>query len=178
METLAFNPAHQRQDPYMSSTYQGIGSQISTNHTNNLGILNAESYDDGRMSMSAQEARELRLKHQAETNMPFGVTEALGSRMDLEMRTDSDEFEKGTRSRRKHKIETQNAEDEEEARKKARGRPRVDTKDETAADVSCPVCCNFYVHFMLCSVSSVCILLFGRREFQLLHHVSLCAGIF
>jgi hypothetical protein len=63
--------------------------------------------------------------------LQFGMIE----RQD-EVRTDSDELEKGSRRRKKHKIEHQNQDDEEEARKKARGRPRVDTKDETAADVS------------------------------------------
>lgn len=54
--------------------------------------------------------------------------------MDSEMRTDSDEVEKVSKRKKRTKAEPQHEEDEEEARKKARGRPRVDTKDETAAD--------------------------------------------
>ncbi len=61
--------------------------------------------------------------------MPLGVTEVRGG-------TDSDEFDKVPKGRRKRKIESVNGDDDEEARKKARGRPRVDPKDETAADVS------------------------------------------
>jgi hypothetical protein len=59
-----------------------------------------------------------------------------GMGIDLEVRANSEEFEKGTKRKKKRGSESQNEEDEDEARKKARGRPRVDTKDETAADVS------------------------------------------
>jgi hypothetical protein len=131
METLTFNPAHAgRHHSYMGPTYQGIGSQISQNYAQSLGILNAESYDDGR---AQQRSREMRSKQTAPPDplLQFGMIE----RQD-EGRTDSDELEKSSRRRKKHKIEHQNQDDEEEARKKARGRPRVDTKDETAADVS------------------------------------------
>lgn len=131
METLTFNPAQAgRHHSYLGPTYQGIGSQISQNYAQSLGILNAESYDDGQ---AQQRSREMRSKQTAPPDplLQFGMIE----RAD-EVRTDSDELEKGTRRRKKHKIDNQNQDDEEEARKKARGRPRVDTKDETAADVS------------------------------------------
>jgi hypothetical protein len=134
METLTFNPAHAGgQHSYMGPNYQGIGSQISQNYAQTLGILNAESYDDGR---AQQRSREMRLKQTTAPDplMQFGMIEA-PIRSDLE-RTDSDDLEKGSRRRKKHKIDHQNEDDDEEARKKARGRPRVDTKDETAADVS------------------------------------------
>jgi hypothetical protein len=132
METLAFNPAQSgRQHPYMGAGYKGIGSQISQNYAQTLGILSAESYDDGR---ALQRSRDMRLKQMTAPDplMQFGIAEAPPN----EMRTDSDEMEKVPRRRKKHKIDSQNEDDEEEARKKARGRPRVDTKDETAADVS------------------------------------------
>jgi hypothetical protein len=131
METLTFNPAQAgRHHSYMGHTYQGIGSQISQNYAQSLGILNAESYDDGQ---AQQRSREMRSKQTAPPDplLQFGMIE----RQD-EVRTDSDELEKGSRRWKKHKIEHQNQDEEEEARKKARGRPRVDTKDETAADVS------------------------------------------
>lgn len=131
METLTFNPAQAgRHHSYMGPAYQGIGSQISQNYAQSLGILNAESYDDGQ---AQQRSREMRSKQTAPPDplLQFGMIE----RAD-EVRTDSDELEKGSRRRKKHKIDHQNQDDEEEARKKARGRPRVDTKDETAADVS------------------------------------------
>jgi hypothetical protein len=130
METLAFSPAQNgRQSPFLTAGYKGIGSQISQNYAQSLGILSAESYDDGR---AVQHSRTMRLKPMTAPDplMQFGITEA------PEMRTDSDEMEKTSRRRKKHKIDFQHEDDEEEARKKARGRPRVDTKDETAADVS------------------------------------------
>lgn len=130
METLTFNPAQTgRQHSYMGSTYQGIGSQIPQNYAQSLGILNAESYDDGR---AQQRSREMRPKQTAPPDplLQFGMMEA------PEVRTDSDELDKGSRRRKKHRIDPQVEDDDEEARKKARGRPRVDTKDETAADVS------------------------------------------
>lgn len=133
METLSFDPGQVGQHAYMRPGYHSIGSQISTNFANNLGILNAESYDDGRLSISTQEAR---LRNQHYQVLPFGMTDTPELRLDLEMRTNSDDYERGVTRRKKHKIDSQNADEEEEARKKARGRPRVDTKDETAADVS------------------------------------------
>ena len=137
METLTFNPAQAgRQNSYMGSSYQGIGSQISQNYAQSLGILNAESYDDGR---AQQRSREMRLKQTTAPDalMQFGMMET------PEVRTDSDELDKGSRRRKKHKIDNLIEDDDEEARKKARGRPRVDTKDETAADVS-------YIYLLIC----------------------------
>lgn len=134
METLAYGRGHQ--SPYMNAGYHGIGAQISSNFANanahgDLGILSAESYDDGRLAMSTRDARKSKVVEGGIGGvMPFGV-------QDGEARTDSDEFEKGTKgSRRRKRAEVVNVDEEEEARKKARGRPRVDTKDETAADVS------------------------------------------
>ena len=136
METLAYNPTPAgRQLPYMNPGFHGIGSQISQNYANSLGILNAETYDDGRGVLRAREASELRLKH-SEPTMPFGITSGPKITLDPELRTDSEEVDAGSRRRKKPRIENQSGDDEEEARKKARGRPRVDTKDETAADVS------------------------------------------
>lgn len=122
METLSFNPGYH------------VASQMSQNFGNHsLGILNAESYDDGRLSITTQEAR---VRNQHDQVLPFGIANTPELRLDLDMRTNSDDYEKGAKRRKKHKIDTQNANEDEEARKKARGRPRVDTKDETAADVS------------------------------------------
>ena len=136
METLAFSPSPTgRQLPYMNSGFHGIGSQISQNYASSLGILNAESYDDGRGALRSREASEMRLKHN-EPVMPFGITSGPKIALDPELRTDSEELDTGSRRRKKPRIENHSGDDEEEARKKARGRPRVDTKDETAADVS------------------------------------------
>jgi hypothetical protein len=132
MEALGFNQAHSRQNPYMSAGYHGIGAQISANYASTLGILNAESYDDGRGTIREQS----RLHQMSNNTIPFGMVESDGMEMDLEVRANNEEFEKGTKRKKKRGSEAQNEEDEDEARKKARGRPRVDTKDETAADVS------------------------------------------
>ena len=136
MEALAYNPSSTgRQLPYMGQAYQGIGSQISQNYANSLGILNAESYDDGRGALRAREASEMRLKHN-EPMMPFGITSGPKITLDPELRADSEEPDAGSRRRKKPRLEAHSGDDDEEARKKSRGRPRVDTKDETAADVS------------------------------------------
>lgn len=135
MESLAFNPTPAgRLMPYMNPGFHGIGSQISQNYANSLGILNAETYDDGRGAVRAREASEMRLKHN-EPTMPFGITSGPKITLDPELRTDSEELDAGSRRRKKPRIENHSGDDDEEARKKARGRPRVDTKDETAADV-------------------------------------------
>jgi hypothetical protein len=100
-----------------------------------LGILNAESYDDVRGALRAREASEMRLKHN-ESTMPFGIVSGPKIAPDIDLRTDSDEPDTGSRRRKRPRIETHGGEDEE-AGKKARGRPRVEPKDENAADVSC-----------------------------------------
>ncbi|PVH83193.1 hypothetical protein DL98DRAFT_413685 [Cadophora sp. DSE1049] len=140
METLTYNPAQQSHS-FMNGVYSNHGGSVPTSQGHmsssnysgtlgNLGILNAESYDDGRLAMSL---REKRPKGRTDQVMPFGVTEASGDSHD-------EEGEKtGKRSSRRKRTATEQTsskeiDDEEEARKKARGRPRVDTKDETAAD--------------------------------------------
>ncbi|KAG0649635.1 hypothetical protein D0Z07_3661 [Hyphodiscus hymeniophilus] len=134
METLAFNPtAASGQMPYMNQAYRGIGSQISQNYANSLGILNAESYDDARGALRAREASDMRLKHN-EPTMPFGITSGPKITLDSESRVDSEDVDAGSRRRKKPRIETHSGDDDDEARKKSRGRPRVDPKDETPAD--------------------------------------------
>ncbi|KAH7380927.1 hypothetical protein BKA64DRAFT_647765 [Cadophora sp. MPI-SDFR-AT-0126] len=143
METLTYNPAQQSHS-FMNGVYSHHGnrlggsiptsqSHMSSNYSGtlgNLGILNAESYDDGRLAMSLGEKRQ---NGRTDQVIPFGVTEASGESHD-------EEGEKsGKRTSRRKRTATEQAsskeiDDEEEARKKARGRPRVDTKDETAAD--------------------------------------------
>jgi hypothetical protein len=127
METLAFNPSQAaRHNPYMDSAFRGIGSEISRNYANNLGILNAESYSEN-LSSRGFDAR----KQNPEPTLSFGLVQ-----MDHDSREDTEELDLGTRRRKKPRIEPQSGDDDEESRKKSRGRPRVDTKDETAADVS------------------------------------------
>lgn len=123
MEALAFNPDQaSKQRALMDSAFRGIGSEISANYVNNLGILNAESYSDMPL-------RTFDTGNQAsQQELPMGYVHE--SREDIE--------EPDTRSRRskRPRVEAQKSDDDEESRKKSRGRPRVDTKDETAADVS------------------------------------------
>jgi len=135
METLSFNPAlGHRPNPYMPAGYHGIGNQISQHYANSLGILNAESYDDGRSTLRERDAENMRVRMRNEKTMPFGV-ERRGQQIGLEdVGVGSEEDRSGKGRRKKRKDDS--ADEEEEARKKARGRPRVDTKDETAADVS------------------------------------------
>ncbi len=137
-------------NPYITSGFYGLGSNINAASPTDLGILNSETYDDGRLDMSAQHARDgySRAKVQQEGMMPLGVTEVRGG-------TDSDEFEKVAKGRRKRKIESVNGDDDEEAGKRARGRPRVDPKDETAADVGFPFFHIFIFIFSLVPFHSI-----------------------
>jgi len=141
MEPLSYTqapgayPSRSNGSHYHATTYHHIGAQAPQNYANNLGILNAESYDDGQHALNAQEKAEMRMKHQ--TELPFGITGHPSVRLDEERRSESDEQDRATKRRRRHKADdAQLVDEDEEARKKARGRPRVDTKDETAADVS------------------------------------------
>ena len=143
-------------NPYMNTEYRGMGSRISTNN-NELEILNAESYDDGNHPMNPITLLGARnMKSGSPRELPFGIQDQPS--ITLDTKTDSDDVEKEKTSRKKtskkHKMEnSQLADEEDEARKKARGRPRVDTKDETAADVSL----NILMPFCLISTALLCL---------------------
>lgn len=133
-------------NPFFDHSFRGIGAEISRNYANNLGILNAETYHAEGTSSNASSSKGPNKRNKAKpagetNNMVFGFTG--------EMRLDSEELEskngneygepETTRRKKRPRIENHNAgsaDEDEDARKKARGRPRVDTKDETAADVS------------------------------------------
>ena len=133
METLAFNPSQAaRHHPYMDSAIRGIVSEISRNYANNLGILNAESYPENLPSRGFDEGKQN--SEPGEPTLSFGLVPR--PHRDPDSREDTEEPDMGTRRRKKPRIEVHSGDDDEEARKKSRGRPRVDTKDETAADVS------------------------------------------
>lgn len=135
MDNFLYDPSlRQRQDSYMSGGYHGTGSQIPQNYMNGLGILNAESYDDGRSTARERDAQELRAKMRNDKTMPFGLDHP-GQRTRTAKQAAGSEEEVVGKGRKKKRNED-SADDEDEARKKARGRPRVDAKDETAADVS------------------------------------------
>lgn len=131
METLSFNPGQMRQHSYMSSDFP-VNNHLPRNYSDNLGILNAETFND-----SFGRSRENKRTTSQDQVLPFGLEDTPELGLDVDKpKTASDENEKRPRRSRKHKIDHDNVDEEEEARKKARGRPRVDTKDETAADVS------------------------------------------
>lgn len=144
METLAFNhpiSSHGRQ--YGFHTNQGAGIGPRGYYGDDLGILSAESYDDGTGMLRAQLESEARMRmREQEPMMPFGITDAPRVMMDEEVLMEVLEVESGGRKKRKmkHKAPVVDAdeieEEDDDARKKARGRPRVDTKDETPAEVS------------------------------------------
>lgn len=128
METLAFNPSlASRNNPYMDTAFRGIGSEISRNYANNMGILNAESYPDVLSTRDYDER-----KKNSEPTLSFGMIPR--PQRDPDSREDTEELDTGARRRKKPRTEVHSGDDDEA--KKSRGRPRVDTKDETAADVS------------------------------------------
>ncbi|KAB8302350.1 hypothetical protein EYC80_005779 [Monilinia laxa] len=126
MENPVFNPTEQIQrNAYMNHPFQPT-------YPSNLGILNAERYDDGRSSIGSHDPNMMSMKAQMQNPMPFGMLEKTED--STETRPPSEEPGHGKKRRKRVRDESPSFEDDEEARKKARGRPRVDTKDETAAD--------------------------------------------
>jgi len=121
----------------MDSAFRGIGREISRNYADNLGILNAESYSDHvrfdgrpRTEGPATLAFGMIPHQQGDDDGRENDERENGERGDGH----GDGIERGGRRRKRARIERVSDDDEE--KKKARGRPRVDTKDETAADVS------------------------------------------
>jgi hypothetical protein len=134
LDALAFNSPPRmgrQQHPYLTQAFEGLGSQLAMANSNGLGILNAESYDDGRGATA--ERRKTKSKHV----LPFGMTDHPHIRLDRKLSLDDDQHDSSPR-RKKPRIEKPSPEDEEEVKGKNRGRPRVNPKDETAADVSVP----------------------------------------
>jgi hypothetical protein len=130
-------------NPYMDSAFRGVGNQISRSYVNNLGILDAETYNNG--SVDRISGRESPKKSNG-PEMPFGLVDAQPPRADPDIELSEDtmeipEPETGTKKKKKRRAEVVSG-DDEDGKKKSRGRPRVDTKDETAADVS--LCDNQY----------------------------------
>jgi hypothetical protein len=124
LDALGFNAAPQTYD-----TYGTLESQLAMAHTDNLRILNAESYDDGR-GATRDNRRTSRSKQPV---LPFGIADHPRIRLDPPI--DDEEHESAPR-RKKAKIENGSQDGEEGSKGKTRGRPRVNPKDETAADVS------------------------------------------
>lgn len=101
---------------------------------NAMGILSSEQYDDRAASQRS-------VRRQQEPMIPlFGLVqeqkEVVPGRKTAQVHKSQDaEHGVGERRRKKQKLSSEDEGDEDAARK-ARGRPRLDTKDETAADVS------------------------------------------
>ena len=135
MGTMSFNSLlGQPGQQHGHGVYDGIRGQLSQD----IGILSAETYDDGSGNSRSKDTTGTRRKFQNE--MPFGMVngEVFGEE-------GSEEHDSNRRSRKKHRVDS----DDDEARKKTRGRPRVDTRDETAADVGAVItrsssCANSY----------------------------------
>ncbi|QSZ35548.1 hypothetical protein DSL72_008418 [Monilinia vaccinii-corymbosi] len=126
MENLVFNPTEQAQkSAYMNHPFQPT-------YPSNLRILSAERYDDGRGSIGSHDPNMLSMKGQMENQMPFGMLEKNGG--SSETSPPSEEPGHGKKRRKRVRDGPPGLDDDEEARKKARGRPRVDSKDETPAD--------------------------------------------
>ncbi|KAM0141438.1 hypothetical protein ACHAP3_002302 [Botrytis cinerea] len=129
MHALAFNSTEQ--------TSQGtfVNHPFQSSYSNNLGILNAEKYDDGRGSIRSHNPGLMGMEDQMTNQIPFGIVEKHGDSSDTRPQSEEPEQEQGKKRRKRVRKESSNLDDDDdEARKKARGRPRVDTKDETAAD--------------------------------------------
>jgi hypothetical protein len=134
LDALAFNsaPHAATQHSYLSDApYTSISSELAMAHAGNLGILDAESYDDGR-GLTRNQRRQNKSN---KPELPFGIAEH--PHITLDQPLDSGEHEAGPR-RKKAKTENGNGnqDGEEGSKGKTRGRPRVSPKDETAADVS------------------------------------------
>jgi hypothetical protein len=101
---------------------------------NAMGILSSEQYDDRGASRRS-------VRRQQEPMIPlFGLVEQQKEVVPVRKtgqanKSHDAENGAGERRRKKQKLSSED-EGDEDAAKKARGRPRLDTKDETAADVS------------------------------------------
>ena len=139
MATLAFgSTTGNGRNPYMDSAFRGgSGSQISRNYPNNLGILNAETYNSGLLERNSSNGDSR--KQSNDPTMPFGLVDAPLPRLEHDAEPSEDtmevpEPEPGSERKKKRRVEAISG-DDDDGKKKSRGRPRVDTKDETAADV-------------------------------------------
>lgn len=96
-------------------------------HTSNLEILNAESYDDSPVIYKDE-----RPKHKM---LPFGINEQQQVRQDPPLSTVAEGNDSGPRCK-KPRIENRRSDGIEEVKGKARGGPTIDDKDEATTDVS------------------------------------------
>jgi len=105
---------------------------------NAMAILSSEQYDDpsaSRRSVRRQQEPIISLFGLVEQKEEVPVRKTNQARQSHDVENSA-----GERRRKKQKVSSED-EGEDDAAKKARGRPRLDTKDETAADVS-------YIYFL------------------------------
>ncbi|RFU36312.1 hypothetical protein B7463_g44, partial [Scytalidium lignicola] len=121
-----FNISSSERNSYTDGTYQGIGA-MSASYSNPLSVLSMESYDDGRAALVAREQHESRLRESAVASFPFGISSHPDNKA-------NEKPESKPVQKKKRKTDHSNGEEDQEGSKKIRGRPRVDTQDETAAD--------------------------------------------
>jgi hypothetical protein len=137
MTTMFGSTSGNTHNPYLDSAFRGVGTQLSRNYVNNLGILSAETYNNGSVERSTAHEPP---KQASDPEMPFGLVDGHLSRQDPEVEVSEDTMEvpelepAGKKKKKKRRVDNISG-DEEDGKKKSRGRPRVDTKDETAADV-------------------------------------------
>jgi hypothetical protein len=129
---------------------------------NTMAVLSSEQYDDRGASRRS-------VRRQQEPMIPFGLVEqpqlkeVVPVRKTNQARQSHDaENSAGERRRKKQKLSSED-EGEDDAAKKARGRPRLDTKDETAADVSFIYFSNFLVFKWSFSSSNILLLLLNTE---------------
>jgi hypothetical protein len=151
--------------------YQICNAGEGPNILDQMEILNAETYDAEAASI-ARSLTELARRPPVPPPHMFGMTggfeAVMERRMDVprvaaqrvevkETKTrkarkarganlEEDEEDKGGRRRKKQKLSEDEDGDEDDASKKSRGRPRLDTKDETAADVGVYISPSHYLH--------------------------------
>lgn len=90
-------------------------------HKNNLDIVNAESYDDSPAIYKYK-------------MLPFGINEQLQVRQDPPLLTAAEDNDLGPR-RKKPRIENRRPDGIEDVKGKARGRPKIDDKNEATTNV-------------------------------------------
>jgi hypothetical protein len=151
METLLRQQLRQNVAPYIERDYRQSMANTNLPNSNSksmespLGILNAEQYDV--LGASVRTARRQSLRQQQEQQSPpsvYGIVVqkdkmAQGHaqpKTPARVHRLSDADHAGGDKRRKRQKLSSEDEGDDDAAKKARGRPRLDTKDETAADVS------------------------------------------
>jgi hypothetical protein len=120
--------------PYLNEMFEEIESQSSMNHASNLRILSAESYNDGQGML-----RDPRHNQASKSALPFGIIHHSACRLDPEFPADTQDtkvseaqdFGPGQKTSR---TEDQTV-DDARVKQKVRGRPRINSEDDTTANV-------------------------------------------